>query len=84
MRKNIKNTRTAELESELEAYNEECVRLRGIVEEMMKEGSSHPQYHQEVYDRVNDLENQLVQKDSIIMQLTDRLNNAYNEFQLKN
>ena len=42
VRKNIKNTRTAELESELEAYNEECVRLRGIVEEMMKEGSSHP------------------------------------------
>lgn len=36
LRKNIRNTRTIEFEQELQQYNEECQRLRGIVEELLQ------------------------------------------------
>jgi len=42
LRKNIKNTHTKELEQEIETYHEECLRLRSIMEEMLKQGAAHP------------------------------------------
>ena len=42
IRKNIKNTKTLELEQELQTYHDECMRLRSVVEELINQGSSHP------------------------------------------
>ena len=36
LRKNIKNTRTKELEQEILAYHEECLRLRQMMEDVIK------------------------------------------------
>ncbi len=44
LRKNIKNTRTQEFEQELNTYHDECLRLRAVIEDLMKQGSSHPMY----------------------------------------
>lgn len=42
LRKNIKNTRTKEHDQEIQTYHDECLRLRAIMEELIKEGSNHP------------------------------------------
>ena len=42
LRKNIKSTKTKEFEQEIQAYSDECQRLREIMEEVMKQGASHP------------------------------------------
>ena len=47
-RKNIKNTHTKEMEEELQTYHDECLRLRSVLEDVLKQGSSHPlhfEYH---------------------------------------
>lgn len=45
LRKNMKNTRTKELEQEIEVYHEECLRLRSVTEDLIKQGASHPIHH---------------------------------------
>lgn len=42
LRKNIRVTRTQELEQEIQTYHEELLRLRQVTEELLKEGSNHP------------------------------------------
>ena len=42
LRKNIKNTRTQEFEQELQTYHDECLRLRSLTEELLKQGGAHP------------------------------------------
>ena len=42
LRKNIKTTKTKEYEQEIQAYSDECGRLRDIMEDVMKQGASHP------------------------------------------
>jgi chromosome segregation ATPase len=59
LRKNIKNTRIQELEQELQTYHEECIRLRQMVEDMMKQGSSHPVHQQAFLDKIQQLEAQI-------------------------
>lgn len=71
LRKNIKNTRIQEQEQELQTYHEECIRLRQMMEDMMKQGSSHP-IHQQVYlDKIQQLEQEMTQKDMLISTLQD-------------
>lgn len=43
-KKNIKSTKMAEVDAELKQYKDEGVRLRTILEELMKEGPNHPIY----------------------------------------
>ena len=42
LRKNIRVTRTQELEQEIQTYHEELLRLRQVTEELLKQGSNHP------------------------------------------
>ena len=60
LRKNIKSTRTQELEQELQTYHDECLRLRNVTEELLQQGSAHPLHQQAILERVNDLEDQLI------------------------
>lgn len=46
LRKNMKSTKSRELEQEIETYREECLRLRAIMEELIAEGANHPVHHQ--------------------------------------
>lgn len=36
LRKNIKNTRTKEFEQEIQTYHDECLRLRAVMEDIIK------------------------------------------------
>ena len=74
LRKNMKNTRTKELEQEIEVYHEECLRLRSVTEDLIKQGASHPIHHQTFMERVNRMQAELSHKDMIIQQLNDNLN----------
>jgi hypothetical protein len=42
VRKNIKNTKMAEIEVEIKSYKDECTRLRHKLEELMQSGPEHP------------------------------------------
>ena len=42
LRKNMKISKAKELESELAMFRDECLRLRGLVEELIQQGSNHP------------------------------------------
>jgi hypothetical protein len=42
LRKNIKNTRSQEFEQELQTYHDECLRLRSLMEDLLKQGGAHP------------------------------------------
>lgn len=44
IKRNIKSTRLAEIEAEIKTFKEESVRLRQLIEEMIKEGPNHPLY----------------------------------------
>lgn len=74
LRKNMKNTRTKELEQEIEVYHEECLRLRSVTEDLIKQGASHPIHHQTFMERVNRMQAELSHKDMVIQQLTESLN----------
>lgn len=56
LRKNIKNTKTIEQEQELKSYQDECIRLRKIMEEIIKQGNAHPIHNQSILDRINQLQ----------------------------
>lgn len=77
LRMNIKNTRTQELEQELRTYHEECLRLRSVVEELLKQGSAHPLHQQAMLERVSELEAELAHKEAALQQLSDnRVSNS--------
>ena len=63
LRKNIKNTRTKELEQEILAYHEECLRLRQMMEDVIKQGPSHPIHIQGYVARANQMQAELNHKD---------------------
>ena len=63
LRKNITNTRTQEVEQELQTYHDECLRLRNVIEELMSEGTSHPLQQQMLIEKVKQLENESSLKD---------------------
>ena len=84
LRKNIKNTRTQEFEQELNSYHEECLRLRAVIEDLMKQGSSHPMHQQVIMERVGELEAKINEKDQLITQLQESRtsnSNIFNEQQ---
>lgn len=76
LRKNIQNSKTQEFESELAAYSDECLRLRNVLEEVLKQGAGHPIHQQPLMDRVSELENELMAKDHHIQHLTNSLHSA--------
>lgn len=53
LRKNIKNTSTQEFEQEIQTYHEECLRLRAVLEDIMKQGSNHPAHKQQFMEQMN-------------------------------
>ena len=55
LRKNIKNTRTKEVEQEIQIYHDECLRLRSVIEDVIKQGASHPIHQQTYLERVNQM-----------------------------
>lgn len=71
LRKNIRNTRTQEVEQELQTYHDECLRLRTVVEELLQQGAAHPLHNQAMLERVQELEAQLAQKDMMLAQLSE-------------
>lgn len=44
LKKNIKTTQKVEQEVELKAYQDELLRMRFLMEDLMKEGPNHPIY----------------------------------------
>jgi hypothetical protein len=78
LRKNIKCTKTKEFEEEIQAYNDECQRLRNITEELMKQGASHPIHQQNFELRMKQFQTELQQKDMMIAQLSESLQNHIN------
>ena len=63
LRKNIKSTRTQEFEQEIQTYHDECLRLRTIMEEVIKQGASHPIHQQNFMDRLNQMQAEINHKD---------------------
>ena len=52
MKKNIKISKVHEMETEVKTYKEECLRLRRLIDDMMKQGSSHPVYQLQAQDQL--------------------------------
>lgn len=46
IKKNIKSTKWIEFETEVNQYRDESLRLRKLIEDLMKEGPNHPIYQQ--------------------------------------
>ena len=69
LRKNIRSTKTKEMEQEIHTYREECVRQRTIIEELLKQGAEHPIHQQAIHDSMIQMQNELQMKDSVIEQL---------------
>ena len=59
LRKNIKNTKTKELEQEISSYRDECLRLRSVIEEILKEGASHPIHRHALQQRMSSYQSDL-------------------------
>ena len=55
LRKNIRNTKTKEMEQEIQSYREECLRQRAIIEDLLKQGAAHPIHQQAYHDRLNQM-----------------------------
>ena len=55
LRKNMKITKSQELESELAMFREECLRLRGLVEELIQQGAAHPIHSQNIDAQIEQL-----------------------------
>lgn len=51
-KKNVKHTQKAEMDAELKTYKDELVRLRALLEELMKEGPQHPFYQKQAQDKI--------------------------------
>lgn len=52
LRKNIKNTKVTETDVEMKAYKEECQRLRNLIDDMVKQGPTHPMHQQNFQERI--------------------------------
>jgi hypothetical protein len=76
LRKNIRNTKTKEMEQEIQTYREECLRQRAIMEDLLKQGAAHPIHQRAYHDRVAQMQAELQRKDSVIQQLTDSMNQS--------
>jgi hypothetical protein len=48
MKKNIKSTTKAEMDIELKTYKDELLRMRSLMEDLMKEGPKHPIYQDKI------------------------------------
>lgn len=70
LRKNIKGTKIQEIEIEIKAYKDECSRLRLVLEDIMRSGGDHPLMSQASNDKIQNLEEQLRDKDFIIQRLS--------------
>ena len=73
LRKNIKSTRTKEFEQEIQTYHDECLRLRSIMEEVIKQGANHPIHQQNYMERLNQMQSEIQHKDQQLLQLSDCL-----------
>ena len=66
LRKNIRNTKTKEMEQEIQTYREECLRQRAIMEALLKQGAAHPIHQRAFHDRVTQMQAELQRKDAMI------------------
>lgn len=73
LRKNIKNTKTKELEQEIAAYRDECMRMRGVIEDVLKEGANHPLHQQAMNHRMQNFNAEMQVKNQIIANMTEQL-----------
>ena len=53
LKKNIRSTKYLEDETEVKQYIDECVRLRSMLEDLMKQGAEHPLYTQAALERIS-------------------------------
>ena len=73
LRKKMKITRHQELEQECALYRDECMRMRSLIEDLMRQGAEHPMHADNLGSQVQNCQEQLEAKDAQIGQLQQEL-----------